>query len=701
MQTRFAIYDMHHAAAMLSVRVFVGYFNGKWAAMRLTDRDAFTLSTTLPGELEQRTANIRHGVGTVGNLEKPLIEIGMLLKRYTVLLRTSIGDQNDWAVKKITKLKFNELFRLNDRAVEFALQALMLRLFDRDGLRQNRIVALLNNAKALRYLETGTLQTSSNSSYFSGLLASAPGAWWKGTWYNYTGAGQHLLDKMMLCKKIGASLAMVSALYDSDESHYTALADLNAFLTQRTTPIALGGATCGKIDVILQDIDGAARTCDCGHFEMPGHEHTVVDGGSSVFWCHHCWEHESVMVVDVGEHWPRDNAVYSEVHNAYYSYDIDAEEGGAETEYEEDSGRAILDYSTNVTRVLNADPAIRSSPYGEFLMGVELEITTGGTNRSTAAKEIRKKLGVKYCVIKNDGSLPDDGIEIVTAPRGLAEHIAAFSKWEVDSRYRAWDSGSCGMHVHIHSRAFTEMTLGKFLMFINMDDNASFIRKLAGRHPLQDHQASRYCAQEGMEILENPKAAVKGKSRERYRMVNTQNLTKGEAERLGLDPYSYGGKYDTIELRIFKASLKKARLLAQIEFAHAVVMFCRVASYRDLTGKSFLQWLQPNVASYPNLADWYGARRSKALLDAKVASLEAVCPDKVTGDVSVPQRILRATRPRAPLRNINQYLTPRARREAQEAQLREAIRREQERLRQATEARNAALTSAPTGNTPF
>ena len=43
----------------------------------------------------------------------------------------------------------------------------------------------------------------------------------------------------------------------------------------------------------------------------------------------------------------------------------------------------------------------------------------------------------------------------------LPEHIKRFKGWAVNSDYRAWDRKCCGMHIHIDSHAFTQMTLGR------------------------------------------------------------------------------------------------------------------------------------------------------------------------------------------------------------------------------------------------
>jgi hypothetical protein len=367
------------------------------------------------------------------------------------------------------------------------------------------------------------------------------------------------------------------------------------------------------------DLDLGIVRCDCGHLEHENDTHSVGRNGNDT-WCDTCFNDDAVYVEDRDEYWSRDDAYWSDYDNAYYSYERDQHDDDGE---DEDPSN-LMAYSTNVLHHIDKDPNIQSSPHGDFLMGIEFEMETSeGHYVSDAVDDVRKQLGESYCVCKSDGSLGHRGLEIVTAPRGLAEHIKRFSGWDVRSYYRAWDTHRCGLHVHIDSHAFTQMTLGKFVMLINSETNTDFIRKIAGRHPSKDDQARSYCASEYQPTLTNPKQAVKGKSSERYRMVNLQNLGARESLRLTNTSY-YDGKYNTVELRIFRASLKKARMLAQIEFAHACVGFCRVASWRDLNQVSFVKWLKTVSSIYPNLADWYGVRRRNAKVTA-----ESQCNDRV------------------------------------------------------------------------
>jgi len=363
--------------------------------------------------------------------------------------------------------------------------------------------------------------------------------------------------------------------------------------------------------------------CDCGHYEDSNNTHDVRNDT----WCDSCFDDEAVYVEDQNEYWPRDDAYYCESDDNYYSYERTDDD---DDDDDDDSDQPIMSYSTNVLNVLGNESGIKSSHFGEFTMGIELEMTSGDNDSYCAAELVRSRLGSAYCIIKSDGSLPSNGFEVVTSPHGLATHIEKFKAWEIDPAYRAWNTGKCGMHVHIDSRAFTQLTLGKFLMFINSSGNVDFIRKIAGRHPAVDDQARSYCAAEHQSILANPKKAVKGKSGERYRMVNMCNLGGREAQRLGLSmDNSYNGKYNTVELRIFRASLKKERLLAQIEFTHASVMFCRVASWRDLNGTSFVKWLKTVAGQYPALTKWYGVRNVHTSTPTVIAPAQDTCSDAV------------------------------------------------------------------------
>jgi len=396
--------------------------------------------------------------------------------------------------------------------------------------------------------------------------------------------------------------------------------DTNSSLYQRFVQAA--SAVLGAQDISLEI---AEQYCD--HWDYPDNTSEVCIGrGRYRSYCQCCVEDNDVVVetYDTGVLMLRDNAYFNDNNDEWYENEPEDPYYDNDEDDDTDTSR-LMSYRTNILKVLSKDASFESSAFGEFHMGIELELATNGFVHE-AVDDLRSQLGEDYIICKSDGSLPSGGVEIVTTPRGLADHIKRFKAWQVSSLYRAWNTGVCGMHVHLDSHAFTRMTLGKFIVFINDAKNAEFIRKIAGRHPHIDSQAQSYCAAEGQEVLNNPSKALKGKSTNRYYMVNTTCLRRAEAERLGVH-YVGERQFDTVELRIFRASLKKERLLAQIEFTHAVVMFCRIASMRDLDGVSFLKWLKATDNRYPHLSDWYGIRRRVGAKNA--APTESICTDTI------------------------------------------------------------------------
>jgi hypothetical protein len=365
-------------------------------------------------------------------------------------------------------------------------------------------------------------------------------------------------------------------------------------------PRVLASRIMDKINTDYEVSDGAVY-CHCGHFDLE--ERTTTTGRGRAY-CGNCTDEHLVWVESAGEHAHRDDVYRWESDNEYHyepePYDDD-----------DDSSSGLATWGSS-TAALSHDRSFRSAPLGDFIMGVELEVESNDSDDRSEHVEAcdsyfnSTALG-HYAMFKEDGSLSETrGFEIVTAARRLPDHLQMFSAWRPRGM-TAWDNGHCGMHVHIDSRAFTALTLGKLLLFINTPANAEFIRKIAGRHPDRDEQAQHYARALHQDYVAAPNKALKGDNTSRYYMVNLTNLTHAEARRLSVENLERAckGDYSTVELRLFRASLSKARLLAQLEFAHAAVMFCRTASWQKLTGAAFLAWLGETRGMYPALAKWF------------------------------------------------------------------------------------------------
>lgn len=369
------------------------------------------------------------------------------------------------------------------------------------------------------------------------------------------------------------------------------------------------------------------RAMACGHHDFPARVEDQAELYEDGHACLDCYdEGEVVFCVDTGRHQMRSSAYYSDDSDEWYTYDPDSDDNGSDPDRR-------LSYDTDVMRYLKIDPSFKSSSTGDFHMGIELEtVNDSGNSINYCVRKVREELGRDYVVGKYDGSVGDEGIEWVTRPTSLKTHIAKLSAWSDSAKgLVAWRPGSCGMHIHIDSRAFTAMTLAKMVLFMNHKHNAAFIRGIAGRHPNTDDQARSYA---GVDVPDADRLsaiqALKSKgsnSARRYVMVNTSNLGRKEAERLGLE--NPGGSSNTVEVRIFRASMNKARLLAQIEFTHALVMFCRFASNASsMPHEEFVAWLRKCGQQYHHLRRWLKINNShgtpKQAKDSMTATQEAV-----------------------------------------------------------------------------
>ena len=336
---------------------------------------------------------------------------------------------------------------------------------------------------------------------------------------------------------------------------------------------------------------------DCGHFCLK----EATDGNDRTY-CETCAE-DLTTCSDDGELYPAGDLYYWDC-DCEYHFDPEGSDDDDDDDEADDRACGVKPWATDCSRYVTHEN-MEGYLDGEFTMGLELEVEPE-CERQDAANDTYKQLGDDYIVLKADGSLEDSGFEIVTAARKLKYHVQSFNDWKPYPTLRSWDSGNCGMHVHIDSRAFKALHLGKFLMFINSSENKPLIKNVAGRHPLDGGSSAVFAA--ALPTVGNPSSTLKDAANaRRHQMVNLCNLSQREATRLKATFSSDSkGSYSTVELRIFRGTLKKDRLLAQIEFAHAAVCFSRDASWSALTELDFKARLKDNPTKYSNLLKFLG-----------------------------------------------------------------------------------------------
>ena len=219
-------------------------------------------------------------------------------------------------------------------------------------------------------------------------------------------------------------------------------------------------------------------------------------------------------------------------------------------------------------------PVVKSSGLGGSFFGIELEFELNGMSQLDGVAIIRNRWTESFCDIKRDGSL-DDGLEIATQPMTL-EYFRQLDLTVLEelrqAGARAWDTTTCGVHIHLSRNSFkSKGHIWRFSKFIF--GNRQEMRRVVGRdssHYLQ-WNSSDFAAIGS--VLKGARYQGTG----HYCAVNLDNNA-------------------TIEVRVFRSTLRAATLTRYIEFLHAAIEYTRDMSIEQvslgaLDYHAFTAWL--------------------------------------------------------------------------------------------------------------
>lgn len=211
---------------------------------------------------------------------------------------------------------------------------------------------------------------------------------------------------------------------------------------------------------------------------------------------------------------------------------------------------------------------------GPLYYGVELEVEVSSSrDRAGAAGCVADDLD-GFAILKEDGSL-DNGFEIVTCPATLEEQRKGWAPFFAQKYpIKSWDTTTCGMHVHVSRTALSALQVGKLLVFVNNPENKKFVEKMAGR---AESSWSKFHSKKLTDgVRHGP---------ERYEAINTMNAR-------------------TIEFRIFRGTINKARFFSNLEFVDALVKFTVPAGcslVESASKDAFLGFVRKNRKTWPAL----------------------------------------------------------------------------------------------------
>ena len=230
-------------------------------------------------------------------------------------------------------------------------------------------------------------------------------------------------------------------------------------------------------------------------------------------------------------------------------------------------------------------PIVHRSPEGGKFFGIELEFELGQMSRADGVGIVRNSWLESFCDIKRDGSL-HDGLEIATQPMTL-EYFRQLNLDVLEqlraNGARAWDTTTCGVHIHLSRGNFSsDAHMWRFSKFIY--GNRTQMRRIVGRDESQYVAWRESDFARVSDVLKGVRYAATG----HYSAVNLDNVA-------------------TVEVRVFRSTLREQTLRRYVDFVHALVDYTREISVKQvalgaLDFHAFTAWLS-STDQYAALTD--------------------------------------------------------------------------------------------------
>lgn len=276
--------------------------------------------------------------------------------------------------------------------------------------------------------------------------------------------------------------------------------------------------------------------------------------------CEACREDYYRECRNCGDVYHEDDMYYDDYEEEYYCHNCNNQRG------------SIENYSYKPKPIIKTthDQFDDVTDVKELIFGVENEIDDGNDPYGTATDLCAASEDI---YIKHDGSLGDNGLEIVTHPCTLEYHMTRLG-WEnicnvaLNSHYTSHDARTCGLHVHVgrYQLGATEEerfeTIAKIVVLVwrHWDSIVRFSRR-------RRSQINDWACKPDLDIrdvitsLEDIHEMVRReRSLGRYRAVNLTNS-------------------NTIEFRIFNGTLKPETIKATLQLVSNI---CKAAMENNM-----------------------------------------------------------------------------------------------------------------------
>jgi hypothetical protein len=231
-----------------------------------------------------------------------------------------------------------------------------------------------------------------------------------------------------------------------------------------------------------------------------------------------------------------------------------------------------------------------------FGIEIEIEVPTIEYRGIERCHELSKFFNYKingkedFVYTKFDRSIGKEGkngFEIVTHPftynwlkreKGIEifKDIFNFSRYNCES----FKTNTCGMHIHMSKKAFSDLQLYKFLTLIYSNEN--FCIKISERNDKEKiNRYSSFTPVKDIETLSRERTNERD-SNSRHRAVNLSCA-------------------ETVEVRIFRGTMEIDKFLKNIEFCKSLFDFTRTKASKNIHVGEYINFVLRNQGMYNNL----------------------------------------------------------------------------------------------------
>lgn len=241
-------------------------------------------------------------------------------------------------------------------------------------------------------------------------------------------------------------------------------------------------------------------------------------------------------------------------------------------------------------------------------IGVELEVefkSRGGK----AEWSDKAKSNWFYC--ERDGSLNDNGVEIITVPMNPKD-IKARTTWEpligyLSDKAKSWDSPRCGLHVHIGREILgsnpeqQSETIGKLLyLYHHFVNGTPMNTRIFGRDRAYNEKDGK--------TREGDAVATLGSGVLKLKEIK-DTLKKGMIDKSSSDRYFDINlmNTNTIEFRKGRGSIKASRIIMVIEYCEMMCKYAKSAKWEEISKDSFVAYVVSNISKESPLYHFFEA----------------------------------------------------------------------------------------------